>query len=29
MEPQTQFRWLDRLTPVARIGHSIFVYYIE
>ena len=29
MEPQTQFRWLDRHTPVAQIGHSIFVYYIE
>lgn len=29
MEPQTMFRWLDRLTPVARIGHSIFVYHIE
>ena len=29
MEPQTLFRWLDRFTPVARIGHSIFVYYIE
>jgi 4-amino-4-deoxy-L-arabinose transferase-like glycosyltransferase len=29
MEPQTQFRWLDRLTPVARLGHSMFVYYIE
>jgi hypothetical protein len=29
MEPQTQFRWLDSLTPVATIGHSIFVYYIE
>lgn len=29
IEPQTQFRWLDPLTPVARIGHSIFVYYIE
>ncbi len=29
MEPQTLFRWLDRLTPVARIGHSIFVYYVE
>jgi hypothetical protein len=29
MEPQTLFRWLDRLTPVAQIGHSIFVYYVE
>jgi hypothetical protein len=29
MEPQTMFRWLDRYTPVARIGHSIFVYHIE
>lgn len=29
MEPQTMFRWLDQLTPVTRIGHSIFVYYVE
>lgn len=29
MEPPTMFRWLDRYTPVARIGHSIFVYYVE
>jgi hypothetical protein len=29
MQPQTLYRWLDRLTPVARIGHSIFVYYVE
>jgi hypothetical protein len=29
MEPQTMFRWLDRYTPVAKIGHSIFVYYLE
>jgi hypothetical protein len=29
MEPQTIFRWLDRLTPVARIGHSMFVYHID
>jgi 4-amino-4-deoxy-L-arabinose transferase-like glycosyltransferase len=29
MEPQTIFRWLDRLTPVARLGHSMFVYHIE
>jgi 4-amino-4-deoxy-L-arabinose transferase-like glycosyltransferase len=29
MEPNTMFRWLDRYTPVARIGHSIFVYYLE
>ena len=29
MEPVTMFRWLDRYTPVARIGHSIFVYYLE
>ena len=29
LEPQTMFRWLDKYTPVARIGHSIFVYYID
>jgi 4-amino-4-deoxy-L-arabinose transferase-like glycosyltransferase len=29
MEPTTMYRWLDRFTPVARIGHSIFVYYLE
>jgi len=29
MEPKTMFRWLDTLTPVAQIGHSIFVYYVE
>ncbi len=29
MEPPTLFRWLDDYTPVARIGHSIFVYYLE
>ena len=29
MEPQTIFRWLDRLTPVARLGHSMFVYHID
>ena len=29
IEPSTTFRWLDRYTPVARIGHSIFVYYLE
>ncbi len=29
MEPQSMFRWLDRYTPVARIGHSIFVYYLQ
>ena len=29
MEPNTMFRWLDRYTPVAKIGHSIFVYYLE
>jgi hypothetical protein len=29
MEPYTMFRWLDRYTPVAKIGHSIFVYYLE
>jgi hypothetical protein len=29
IEPNTMFRWLDRYTPVARIGHSIFVYYLE
>ena len=23
------YNWLDRYTPVARIGDSIFVYYIE
>ncbi len=28
MEPPTMFRWLDRYTPIARIGHSIFVYYL-
>jgi 4-amino-4-deoxy-L-arabinose transferase-like glycosyltransferase len=29
MEPNTMYRWLDRYTPVAKIGHSIFVYYLE
>ena len=29
MEPPEMYRWLDRYTPVARIGHSIFVYYLE
>ncbi len=29
MEPQSLFRWLDRYTPVARIGHSIFVFYVD
>jgi 4-amino-4-deoxy-L-arabinose transferase-like glycosyltransferase len=29
LEPQTMFRWLDRLTPVASIGHSILVYYVD
>jgi 4-amino-4-deoxy-L-arabinose transferase-like glycosyltransferase len=29
MEPKTMFRWLDRYSPVAKIGHSIFVYYLE
>ncbi len=29
MEPHTMFRWLDRYTPIARIGHSIFVYYLD
>ncbi len=29
LEPKDLFRWLDGYTPVARIGHSIFVYYIE
>jgi 4-amino-4-deoxy-L-arabinose transferase-like glycosyltransferase len=29
MDPPTMYRWLDRYTPIARIGHSIFVYYLE
>ena len=29
MEPNTMYRWLDRYTPVAKIGYSIFVYYLE
>jgi hypothetical protein len=29
MEPPTMFRWLDQYTPVSRIGHSIFVYYLD
>jgi 4-amino-4-deoxy-L-arabinose transferase-like glycosyltransferase len=29
MTPPTMFRWLDRYTPVARIGHSLFVYRLE
>jgi hypothetical protein len=29
MEPKEMFRWLDKYTPIARIGHSIFVYYLE
>jgi 4-amino-4-deoxy-L-arabinose transferase-like glycosyltransferase len=29
MTPPTMFRWLDRYTPVAVIGHSLFVYRVE
>lgn len=29
MKPQSMFRWLDRYTPIAQIGHSIFVYHLE
>lgn len=29
MQPPEMYRWLDKYTPVAAIGHSIFVYYLE
>ena len=29
MQPPTMFRWLDRYTPIARIGHTIFIYRLE
>lgn len=29
MTPPTMFRWLDRYTPIAAIGHSIFVYHLQ
>jgi 4-amino-4-deoxy-L-arabinose transferase-like glycosyltransferase len=29
MMPTTMFRWLDRYTPVADIGHSIFIYHLQ
>lgn len=28
-QPSDYYRWLDKYEPVAKIGHSIFVYYID
>lgn len=28
-QPYGYYRWLDQYAPVAKIGHSIFVYYIN
>lgn len=28
-QPFGYYRWLDSYEPIAKIGHSIFVYYIE
>jgi len=28
-QPTDYYRWLDNYQPVAKIGYSIFVYYIE
>ncbi len=28
-QPSGFYRWLDKYQPVAKIGYSIFVYYIE
>ncbi len=28
-KPTGFYSWLDGYTPIARIGYSIFVYYIE
>ncbi|MDD5145298.1 MAG: glycosyltransferase family 39 protein [Candidatus Pacebacteria bacterium] len=28
-QPSDYYRWLDKYTPVAKIGYSIFVYKIE
>lgn len=29
MQPPEMYRWLDKYTPLATIGHSIFVYYLD
>ena len=28
-QPYGHYRWLDKYEPIAKIGYSIFVYYIE
>ena len=28
-QPTEYYKWLDKYTPFAKIGHSIFVYYIN
>ncbi len=28
-QPTGYYRWLDKYTPVTKIGYSIFVYYID
>ena len=28
-DPSGYYRWLDKYEPVAKIGYSIFVYYID
>jgi len=28
-QPWGHYLWLNKYTPIAKIGHSIFVYYIE